>query len=64
MAKSSASKLYAMYDNYIPSVEIDDSPDSAQLAEENAFLDEMLSTPVVIEAYNFLLDKGDKLGHN
>lgn len=52
-----------MYDNYVPDVRVEEDHTSQEQDEEDQFLDAVLATPVMQQAYTFLNTKGGlKLG--
>ena len=48
----------ALFDNYIPAVTQAEDQTPEELAEENAFIDAVMDSAVMTEAYNFLNTKG------
>ncbi|XP_067667898.1 uridylate-specific endoribonuclease-like [Haliotis asinina] len=56
------SRLIPLLDNYNPNIGESESLTSAQWAEINSFLDEVLATSVMQKAYNYLLNEGKTTG--
>jgi poly(U)-specific endoribonuclease len=56
--------LRSLYDNYVPAVTTAEDHTAQEQAEEDAFLNAVLDTPVMTEAYNFLNTNGGKMLFN
>lgn len=57
-AKPTYKAFIALLDNYIPATGIAEAVTPQEKAEESAFLDAILKTPVMTEAWNFLKKRG------